>query len=116
MDYLDKIDIYKDRIRMFHMKDAISRPSMIATAIELTAVGMTSNTPVSGRFTIRSVLVTQDNAMDFYYADSPFWYCIESRRSLNEHALPHQSGRRIDKGPSRCFWESMLERPASKRY
>ena len=26
MDYLDKIDIYKDRIRMFHMKDAISRP------------------------------------------------------------------------------------------
>jgi len=26
MDYLDKIDIYKDRIRMFHIKDAISRP------------------------------------------------------------------------------------------
>ena len=47
-------------------------PSMIATAIELTAVGMTSNAPVSGTFTIGSVLVTEDNAMDFYYPDSPF--------------------------------------------
>ncbi|MFG6583483.1 ABC transporter substrate-binding protein [Sulfitobacter sp. 1A12779] len=47
-------------------------PSMIATAIELTAVGLTSNAPVSGTFVIGSVLVTQENAMDFYYPDSPF--------------------------------------------
>jgi ribose transport system substrate-binding protein len=47
-------------------------PSMIATAIELTAVGLTSNAPVSGTFTIGSVLVTKENAMAFYYADSPF--------------------------------------------
>lgn len=47
-------------------------PSMIATAIELTAVGLTSNAPVSGTFVIGSVLVTKDNAMDFYYPDSPF--------------------------------------------
>lgn len=47
-------------------------PGMIATAIELTAVGMTSSAPVSGTFTIGSVLVTQDNAMDFYFPDSPF--------------------------------------------
>ena len=47
-------------------------PSMIATAIEMTAVGMTSNAPVSGTFTIGSVLVTADNAVDFYFADSPF--------------------------------------------
>ena len=47
-------------------------PSMIATAIELTAVGLTSNAPVSGDFVIGSVLVTQENAMDFYYPDSPF--------------------------------------------
>jgi ribose transport system substrate-binding protein len=47
-------------------------PSMIATAIEMTAVGMTSNAPVSGTFTIGSVLVTADNAADFYFADSPF--------------------------------------------
>ncbi|MBU2936811.1 ABC transporter substrate-binding protein [Pacificibacter marinus] len=47
-------------------------PSMIATAIELTAVGLTSTAPVSGTFVIGSVLVTQDNAAEFYYADSPF--------------------------------------------
>ena len=47
-------------------------PSMIATAIEMTAVGLTSNAPVSGSFVIGSVLVTQENAMDFYYPDSPF--------------------------------------------
>ncbi|ASJ76304.1 ABC transporter substrate-binding protein [Granulosicoccus antarcticus] len=47
-------------------------PGMIATAIELTAVGMTSSSPVSGTFTIGSVLVTKENAMEFYYPDSPF--------------------------------------------
>ncbi|MBY8917901.1 ABC transporter substrate-binding protein [Nitratireductor rhodophyticola] len=47
-------------------------PSMIATAIELTAVGLTSSAPVSGTFKIGSVLVTEENAMDFYYPDSPF--------------------------------------------
>lgn len=47
-------------------------PSMIATAIEMTAVGMTSTAPVSGTFVIGSVLITKDNAADFYYPDSPF--------------------------------------------
>lgn len=47
-------------------------PSMIATAIELTAVGLTSTAPVSGTFVIGSVLITQENAAEFYYADSPF--------------------------------------------
>lgn len=47
-------------------------PGMIATAIELTAVGMTSSAPVSGTFTIGSVLVTPENAAEFYYPDSPF--------------------------------------------
>jgi ribose transport system substrate-binding protein len=52
--------------------DVTYPPSMIATAIEMTAVGMTSNAPVSGTFTIGFVLVTADNAADFYFADSPF--------------------------------------------
>ncbi|GLT10733.1 ABC transporter substrate-binding protein [Sulfitobacter porphyrae] len=52
--------------------DVTYPPSMIATAIELTAVGMTSTAPVSGTFTIGSVLITKDNAADFYYEDSPF--------------------------------------------
>ncbi|CUH39016.1 D-ribose-binding periplasmic protein precursor [Jannaschia seosinensis] len=47
-------------------------PSMIATAIELTAVGLTSNAPVSGEFVIGSVLVTPENAADYYFPDSPF--------------------------------------------
>ncbi len=47
-------------------------PAMIATAIELTAVGLVSDAPVSGRFTIGSVLVTPENADQYYYPDSPF--------------------------------------------
>lgn len=52
--------------------DVTYPPSMIATAIELTAVGLTSTAPVSGTFTIGSVLITPENAADFYYPDSPF--------------------------------------------
>ena len=47
-------------------------PAMIATAIEMTAVGLVSNAPVSGTFTIGSVLITPENAEQFYYPDSPF--------------------------------------------
>nr|WP_245760282.1 MULTISPECIES: ABC transporter substrate-binding protein [Roseivivax] len=52
--------------------DVTYPPSMIATAIEMTAVGMVSNAPVSGTFTIGSVLITPENAEQFYYPDSPF--------------------------------------------
>ena len=47
-------------------------PAMIGTAIELTAVGLTSSAPVSGTFTIGSVLVTPENAEQYYFPDSPF--------------------------------------------
>ncbi len=47
-------------------------PSMIATAIEVTAVGLVSNAPVSGNFIIGSVLVTPENAEQYYFPDSPF--------------------------------------------
>lgn len=52
--------------------DVTYPPAMIATAIEMTAVGLVSNAPVSGTFTIGSVLITQENAEQFYYPDSPF--------------------------------------------
>ncbi|WP_138469541.1 ABC transporter substrate-binding protein [Poseidonocella sp. HB161398] len=52
--------------------DVTYPPGMIATAIEMTAVGLVSGAPVSGRFTIGSVLVTPENADQFYYPDSPF--------------------------------------------
>lgn len=47
-------------------------PAMIATAIEITAVGLVSQAPVSGDFIIGSVLVTPENAATYYYPDSPF--------------------------------------------
>ena len=40
--------------------------------LEITALGVVSQAPVSGEFIIGSVLVTQDNAETFYYPDSPF--------------------------------------------
>jgi ribose transport system substrate-binding protein len=47
-------------------------PAQISTAIELTALGLVSSTPVSGRFIIGSALITPENAAKFYYPDSPF--------------------------------------------
>ena len=47
-------------------------PSMSGTAIEITALNFVSNAPVSGKFVIGSVLVTQENAEKFYFPDSPF--------------------------------------------
>ncbi len=47
-------------------------PAQISTAIELTALGLVSATPVSGRFIIGSQRITPDNAEQFYFPDSPF--------------------------------------------
>ncbi len=47
-------------------------PAQISTAIELTAPGLVSDTPVSGRFIIGSQLITTENAAQFYFPDSPF--------------------------------------------
>jgi ribose transport system substrate-binding protein len=47
-------------------------PAMIGTAIELTALNFVSNAPVSGDFIIGSVLITPENAEQYYYPDSPF--------------------------------------------
>ncbi|WP_265520054.1 ABC transporter substrate-binding protein [Nitratireductor luteus] len=47
-------------------------PAQISTAIELTALGLVSNTPVTGRFIIGSQLITPENAEQFYFPDSPF--------------------------------------------
>jgi ribose transport system substrate-binding protein len=47
-------------------------PAQISTAIELTALGRVSDTPVAGRFIIGSQLVTPENAEQFYFPDSPF--------------------------------------------
>lgn len=52
--------------------DVTYPPSMIATAIEITALGLESTAPVAGKFIIGSELVTPENAENFYFPDSPF--------------------------------------------
>lgn len=52
--------------------DVTYPPSMISTAIVLTAMNYVSDAPVEGEFIIDSVLVTPDNAEDYYFPDSPF--------------------------------------------
>lgn len=47
-------------------------PAMISTAIELTALGVTGASPVTGRFILASELITPENAENFYFEDSPY--------------------------------------------
>jgi ribose transport system substrate-binding protein len=48
-------------------------PSMIATAIEVTALNYVGGgVPIVGEYLLESELVTQENAEQFYFPDSPF--------------------------------------------
>lgn len=47
-------------------------PSMISTAMELTAANFYNQVPVRGRYILDATLVTKDNASEFYFPDSPF--------------------------------------------
>ncbi|WP_199259462.1 ABC transporter substrate-binding protein [Paracoccus binzhouensis] len=47
-------------------------PSMISTAIEMTALGLTGAAPMSGEFILASELITPENAEKFYFEDSPY--------------------------------------------
>lgn len=47
-------------------------PAMIASAIEMTVLGLTSDAPMTGDFIIASELITPENAADFYFEDSPY--------------------------------------------
>jgi ribose transport system substrate-binding protein len=47
-------------------------PAMVGTALELTAAGIVNKNPVRGRYILDATLVTKDNAMEFYFPDSPF--------------------------------------------
>jgi len=53
--------------------DVTYPPSQIATALELTALNFVrKGIPFTGKFIIESVLITPENAADFYFPDSPF--------------------------------------------
>ena len=45
---------------------------MIATAMEVTALRFVSNIPILGSYILDSPLITQENAADYYFPDSPF--------------------------------------------
>ena len=52
--------------------DVTYPPSMIATAMEVTALNYATQVPIVGEYLLESQLVTQENAEEFYYPDSPF--------------------------------------------
>jgi len=52
--------------------DVLYPPAMIATAMELTALKFTSGVPVEGRYILGATVVTEENAKNFYFPDSPF--------------------------------------------
>ncbi len=52
--------------------DVLYPPSMISTAMELTALKFISGAPIEGEYILGSPLITQDNAEDYYFPDSPF--------------------------------------------
>ncbi|MEQ9638258.1 MAG: substrate-binding domain-containing protein [Devosia marina] len=52
--------------------DVLYPPAMIATAMDVTVANFTSNGPVQGEYILGAPLVTQENAAQFYFPDSPF--------------------------------------------
>lgn len=52
--------------------DVLYPPAMVGTALEMTVANFYSQVPVRGVYTIDATLVTQENAADFYFPDSPF--------------------------------------------
>lgn len=52
--------------------DVLYPPSMISTAMELTALKLIANIPVEGEYILGSPLITQENAEQYYFPESPF--------------------------------------------
>lgn len=52
--------------------DVLYPPAMIATAMDVTVQKFVSNGPVEGRYILGATVVTQENAANFYFPDSPF--------------------------------------------
>ncbi|CAM3654689.1 ABC transporter substrate-binding protein [Halomonas sp. AOP12-C2-37] len=52
--------------------DVLYPPGMIATAMDLTVQHFVSNGPVLGEYILGSPLITEENAEQYYFPDSPF--------------------------------------------
>jgi ribose transport system substrate-binding protein len=47
-------------------------PAMIATAMEVTALRYVTDAPILGEYILESTLITQENAEQYYFPESPF--------------------------------------------
>lgn len=52
--------------------DVLYPPAMIATAMQITAQNFAYPAPILGTYILDATLITQENAEDFYFPDSPF--------------------------------------------
>jgi ribose transport system substrate-binding protein len=52
--------------------DVLYPPAMVATSMDLTALGLEEKMPVRGNYILNATLVTKKNAKDYYFKDSPF--------------------------------------------
>jgi ribose transport system substrate-binding protein len=52
--------------------DVLYPPAMIATAMEITVLNYVSSAPILGEYILASPLITQENAAQYYFPDSPF--------------------------------------------
>ena len=52
--------------------DVLYSPTMVAVAMDLTALGLEDKIPVRGDYILKATLITKANAKDFYFKDSPF--------------------------------------------
>ena len=52
--------------------DIFYPPTLIAPAIEVTAMRYATQSPIRGRYVLDSPLITKDNADEFYFPDSPY--------------------------------------------
>ena len=52
--------------------DVLYSPTMVAVAMDVTALGLEDKIPVRGEYILKASLITKENAKDFYFKDLPF--------------------------------------------
>ena len=52
--------------------DVLYPPAMVATSMDLTALGLEEKMPVRGNYILDATLITKQNAKNFYFKNSPF--------------------------------------------
>lgn len=47
-------------------------PTLIIPAIELVTMKFATKAPINGRYVLGSLLITKDNAAEYYFPDAPY--------------------------------------------